>query len=327
MTASFVEQTRFLYRQGNPKEALDLSERALLEPNSELSPGDRHELLILKSHSLNALGRWEEALGALDCAGLASDMDAADKARLAMHRGYLMGSLARYAECWILLHEAERAAREFGLPMVLAEVLWRRGMISIFAGEFNGADCLCSALEIASAEKNRQLQGLAIAGLAKNLMYRREYSRAVTRFEEALKIFEELGAPFYSAVVQGELGTCYLHLGETEKALSLLERTAEIFLANGSLSNYQVCLADIGGVYLRRGEFLTAISYYQKALALARQLGDQLSVAKWLRNLVQAYSHLGSPALARGFEIEADQINRGLDEERRRAARIAASHG
>jgi len=64
-----------------------------------------------------------------------------------MHRGYLLGSLARYAECWTLLHQAEQAARKLGLPTLLAELLWPRGMISIFAGEFNSAEnYLSSAL-------------------------------------------------------------------------------------------------------------------------------------------------------------------------------------
>jgi tetratricopeptide (TPR) repeat protein len=127
------------------------------------------------------------------------------------------------------------------------------------------------------------------------------------------------------AITQGELGTCYLNLGETSKALQLLESTAEVFLTKGSLSNYQVSLADIGSVHLRRGEFLSAISYYQRALEMARKLGDQVSVGKWLRNLCQAYSLLGSPTLARGFEIEADQVNGRLAEDRKRGAQVAAS--
>lgn len=78
-------------------------------------------------------------------------------------------------------------------------------------------------------------------------------------------------------------------------------------------------------VYLYRRQFLTAISFYQRALELARQLGDQLSVGKWLRNLAQAYTQLGNPALAKGFEDEAKFVNDHLTAERQRAADIAAS--
>ncbi len=293
---------------------------------AKLPSRERHKLWVLKSHSLSALGQWEKTLAALDSAAQASGIDAEERACLAMHKGYLMGSLARYTECWSLLHQAEQAARELGLRTLVGEVLWRRGMISIFAGDYaSAATHLQSAFKIALAERNRQLEGVATAGLAKNLMYCREYVKALARFEEALAIFEELDYPFYVAITQGELGTCYLNLGETKKALQLLESTAEIFLAKGSLSNYQVSLADIGSVYLRRGDFLIAISYYQRALELARNLGDQVSISKWQRNLSQAYSLLGNPVLACGFESEAESLNILLTKERERAARVADS--
>jgi tetratricopeptide (TPR) repeat protein len=93
-----------------------------------------------------------------------------------------------------------------------------------------------------------------------------------------------------------------LHLGETAKALELPEGSAAAFHANGSVSNYQVSLADIGGDYLARGEYLKAISYYRRALELARQLEDRLSVPKWLRNLANAYVHLGDPVLTKALK-------------------------
>jgi tetratricopeptide (TPR) repeat protein len=202
---------------------------------------------------------------------------------------------------------------------------WRQTAAKLLLASPSAEKDLTPALEIACEENDRQLQGLATAGPAKNLMYQGEYVKAIARFEEALVIFEELAAAFYAATVRGELGTCCLHLGETTKALELLEGSAETFLTNGSVSNYQVSLADIGSVYLARGEYVTAISYYRRALELARQLGDQLSISKWLRNLYQAYSLLGNPTLAQGFASEAEQLNIALSEERKRAAQVAAS--
>ena len=198
--------------------------------------------------------------------------------------------------------------------------------MSIFVGDYDSADeCLCSALELASAENNQQLQGLTLAGLAKNLVYRGEYAAAIPRFEEALETFEKLESPFYCAIIWSELANCYLNVDEPEKALQFFQKAESVFLESGATPNYQVCLANIGNVYLYRREFLIAISYYQRALELARQLGDQLSISKWLRNLSQAYSQLGNPELAKGFENEAKQVNDRLDAERQRAGQVAAS--
>jgi tetratricopeptide (TPR) repeat protein len=126
MSASFVEGVRLAYRRGDPTEALELSEKVLADFASELSSTDRHELLVLKSHCLSVLGRWDEAIGVLDSAALTGEIAAEAKARLAMHKGYLKGSLARYSECWSFLHQAEQVASELGLQTLLAEVLWRR---------------------------------------------------------------------------------------------------------------------------------------------------------------------------------------------------------
>jgi len=326
MTDSILEQATLAHRGGDLKRALELAEEGLAGTAVEVSPKDRYELCVLKSHCLSALGQWQEALDALESAGKVDELDAAAQARLAMHKGYLMGSLARYAECWSLLGQAEQKARELRLPTLVAEILWRRGMMSIFVGDYDSADeCLRSALELASAENNQQLQGLTLAGLAKNLVYRGEYAAAIPRFEEALETFEKLESPFHCAIIWSELANCYLNVDEPEKALQFFQKAESVFLESGATPNYQVCLANIGNVYLYLREFLTAISYYQRALELARQLGDQLSISKWLRNLSQAYSQLGNPELAKGFESEAKQVNDHLDAGRQRAKQIAAS--
>jgi len=198
--------------------------------------------------------------------------------------------------------------------------------MSIFVRDYNSADeCFRSALESAPEETNEQLRGLIVSRLAKNIMYRGEFSAAIPRLEEALATFEKLGQPSYCAIERCELANCCLNVYEPEKALEFFQKAERVFVNFGATPNYQVCLANVGNDYLYRREFLTAISYYQRALELARKLGDQLSIAKWLHNLGQAYSELGNAALAKGFEDEAKQVNDLLVAERQHAAQIDAS--
>src|ERR1700675_3697708 len=131
MSHSLVEQVRLVYWSGDPRRALDLADKSLAANAVKLASRDRFDLLVLKSHSLNAIGRWQEALAVLDEAS-PNELDAEARAALAMHKGYLLGSLARYGECWVLLHQSESAAKSLGNTLLLAEVLWRKGMISIF---------------------------------------------------------------------------------------------------------------------------------------------------------------------------------------------------
>jgi hypothetical protein len=64
------------------------------------------------------------------------------------------------------------------------------------------------------------------------------------------------------------------------------------------VANYQVVLGNIGNVYLYRTEFPTAVSYYQRALAIAREIKDPVSIRKWTYNANLAYMRIRAAALS-----------------------------
>src|SRR4051794_30248756 len=96
--------------------------------------------------------------------------------------------------------------------------------------------------------------------------------------QEALGVFNSVGAKLSIALVWSELSVCYLELGNDELALDLLLKAKDMQGAAGTVANYQVSRANIGNVYLYRGDHLTAVAYYQQALALARQINDPVSI-------------------------------------------------
>ena len=63
-----------------------------------------------------------------------------------------------------------------------------------------------------------------------------------------------------------------------------------------AVANYQVALGNIGNVYLYRKEFPTSISYYQRALAIAREIRDPVSMRKWTYNTNLAYMRIRAAA-------------------------------
>ncbi len=93
-------------------------------------------------------------------------------------------------------------------------------------------------------------------------------------------------------MVWGELAVCYLGLGDDEKAMELFRKAERVNHEAGVVHNYQVVLANIGNVYLHRRDHFTAISYYQRALALAREIKDPVSIKKWARNINLAYARI-----------------------------------
>ena len=74
--------------------------------------------------------------------------------------------------------------------------------------------------------------------------------------------------------------------------MELFRKAERVNYDAGVVHNYQVVLANIGNVYLHRHDYFTAISYYQRALALAREIKDTVSIKKWTRNINLAYAKI-----------------------------------
>ncbi len=110
--------------------------------------------------------------------------------------------------------------------------------------------------------------------------------------QDSLGIFEVAGARLSIAMVWSELAVCYLGMGDDEKALELFRKAESVNHESGFIHNYQVVLANIGNVYLHRRDHFTAISYYQRALALAREIKDPVSIKKWSYNINLAYARI-----------------------------------
>jgi tetratricopeptide (TPR) repeat protein len=93
-------------------------------------------------------------------------------------------------------------------------------------------------------------------------------------------------------------------MGDDQDALDLFGKAEKINYEAGFVHNYRVVLANIGNVYLHRRDHFTAISYYQRALALARQTKDRVSIKKWTYNINLAYARMRE-AVDRGRSLTA----------------------
>jgi tetratricopeptide (TPR) repeat protein len=149
-----------------------------------------------------------------------------------------------------------------------------------------------SVLAVAERAGGWYYRGHALWGIGKNLMIQGHYKQAMPWLAESLAIFEGAGARLSMAVVWNELAVCHLGLGNDVTALELLQKAELVNHEVGAVHNYQVVSADIGNVYLHRGDNFTAISYYQRALVLAREIKDAVSIKKWTRNINLAYARI-----------------------------------
>ena len=126
MRESPLDQAKRAYRQDNPKEAVDLT--------GERFGGRRRQASFWRTpRTVGAEVSQPECTRTMERGSSragrrsGSQHQRRSSGESVMHKGYLLGWLARYNESWSLLHQAEQAARELGLRALLGEVLWRRG--------------------------------------------------------------------------------------------------------------------------------------------------------------------------------------------------------
>ena len=208
-------------------------------------------------------------------------------------RGYYSGLLGRYNAAHDSLQEAEVIAREANLIEALAEVHQCQAMIYFLQQNYAESDRIFRAiLGLSEQIGGWYFRANAFWGIGKNLMIQTHYEQALPWLQEALNIFQGAGAQLAIAVVWEEMAVCQLGLGNDQSSLELLRRAEAVQTKAGSIANYQVVLANIGNVYLYRNDYSTAISYYQRALTIAREIKDPVSVRKWTYNTNLAYMRM-----------------------------------
>jgi tetratricopeptide (TPR) repeat protein len=248
---------------------------------------------FVRAQVLAEHGHVNDALKYLESLTLPPVEDVESCAGLKMRRGFYSGLLARYQPAHRLFEEAEVMARDAALFELQGDIYLSRAFIFFRQKDYvSSARLYRSVLDLSEQVGGWFFRSHALWGIGKNLMIQGYYDEALPWLEESLGIFERVGAQLSIATVWGELGVCYLGLGEDGKALELFERAADVERKLRYIHNYQVSLASIGNVCLHRRDHFTAISYYRQALTLAREIKDQVSIKKWTYNINLAYARI-----------------------------------
>ena len=120
-----------------------------------------------------------------------------------------------------------------------------------------------------------------------------QFTAAFQSWEQALRIYEEIGDRSGVAKSLGNLGIAYRSLGEYNKAIDYLQQSLAITQEIGDRSGVASSLINLGSAYYSLEEYNKAIDYYQQSLAITQEIGDRSGVANSLNNLGNAYNSLG----------------------------------
>jgi tetratricopeptide (TPR) repeat protein len=102
----------------------------------------------------------------------------------------------------------------------------------------------------------------------------------------------EIGNRQGEANVLGNLGNCYLRLGQTSTARDHYQQALAIVGEIGNREGEAMALGNLGFCDATLGQINTAQDHYQQALAIHREIGDRAGEANQLSNLGDCYADL-----------------------------------
>ncbi len=122
--------------------------------------------------------------------------------------------------------------------------------------------------------------------------------------------------------VIGNLGLAYSDLGQVEKAIQYYEKALAIAQEIGYRKGEGADLGNLGIAYSHLGQVEKAIQYYEKALAITQEIGDRRGEGNALGNLGNAYSDLGQVEKAIQYYEKALAIAQEIGDRRGEGNRL-----
>lgn len=128
--------------------------------------------------------------------------------------------------------------------------------------------------------------------------------QAVELHEQSVLVARQLNDQRGLASRLGNLGNSYVALGDYKQALRHFEEAAPLYEQLGDQRELALRLGIIGNLYAAIGRqvmpdptalihFSSALNYYQRTLALARQLDDRAGEAELLRSIGNVLANMG----------------------------------
>jgi len=137
------------------------------------------------------------------------------------------------------------------------------------------------------------------------------------------KLLSELSAKDeISGYLLGSLGILYGQIGSYKKSIEYTEKALEVARDIGNRKNESASLGNLGNTYSALGQVERAIEYYEQALAIAQEIGDRRGEGTDLGDLGTAYANLGQVKRAIEHYEQALAISKEIGDRRGEGNRL-----
>jgi CHAT domain-containing protein/tetratricopeptide (TPR) repeat protein len=300
------QKARSAFRSGDFKQSLSVAREGLRRwPEGDWG----WKFRLVCAENLATLSQMKAARALLETGGSPSDTGL--QARLQIDRARVALTFEP-EEGRRLMGEALKTALASGDTSLICAARLRLGDLGGSFSEREGYD----RAALADAEQAHDPYLLAWARLALGF-HRAKASRfdeAVPFLDAARENAQQCGAKSFLSTTLGNLGWCYLMLGNIDRAQDAFTRAEAIAAQIGFREHQQRWLGQLGNIFMVRGDYDRAASYQQRAAALARDIGNDAWLAVALTNLAEISIDKGDLAAARSFNGKALEIKRRLND-------------
>jgi tetratricopeptide (TPR) repeat protein len=192
------------------------------------------------------------------------------------------------------------AADKLGDPLALGHAHFHFAHACALLGEVaDSGSHLQDALGHFDRAGNAAASAATLNGMAQLSMQQGEYSRALEREEEALRLRLTLGDQEALAHSEETIAAIYSRLGEYDLALRHCYRSLDLSRETGARLLAADALTTLGFVCLALGDHKRAIATYMEVLAIYRQAGSNVLIVTALTGLGDAQQAAGDGDAAR----------------------------
>ncbi len=227
-------------------------------------------------------------------------------ARLRMDEAWLENFASNYASAVALLHQAAKTAEPLRMPLLDAVIEMRLGAVEMRQGQYDQAErSLRHVIEVSAAQHDPYLEAAATVNLGVLFQNAFQFEEAIYWLDKARLMFQQLGSMNSYYITLGNLGTCYLRLGDSDKGLANLHE-AEVYARQiGDRVSEELWIGNSGAVLYDLDDFPRAQEKFKQALAIARSLDkNENDMTGWW------YYSLASTAIDLGDFDAADSYNK-----------------
>jgi len=267
------------HRRNELKEARTLCRRSFKEANLL---GDS----VLAGEALNALGGFDTEMGDLAAARALyrTALPLADGApglrgRIEQNLGIVSSIQGDHDDAFQHYHRALDAFQEAGDDAGAAIAYHNLGLIGTRRGELNEAErCFSASTARASRGGEVYLQGLCELSRAEVAHRKEQYSTALRRAEEALEIFERIGARIAQSSAYRVIGMVLRESGRAALAEDRLRTALSIAKETGSLLDQAEAARELARLHQGTGQKKEAVALLDLAKDLFEKLDARLDL-------------------------------------------------